>query len=85
MAAGWCEKLPRKMVKSTPIQVDKSYGKLYKHNQCHDMLRHLQYGEQISVHMPPDIAGHWVSERYYLCFYKIILCYGKLYHVISYF
>ncbi|XP_053490780.1 protein APCDD1 [Ictalurus furcatus] len=62
LSVGWCEKLPHKLVKSTPVQLEKSYGKLYKHNQCHYLLKHLQDGEQISVHMPPDIAGHWVSE-----------------------
>lgn len=85
MAAGWCEKLPHKLVKSTPVQLEKSYGRLYKHNQCHYLLKHLQDGEQISVHMPPDIAGHWVSERYSLCFCQIALSYGNLVSHCSYF
>ncbi|KAG9276250.1 protein APCDD1-like [Astyanax mexicanus] len=62
MSAGWCERLPPHLVRSSPVLLEKSYGKHSRHNQCHFMLKHLQDGDQISVHMPPDIAGHWVSD-----------------------
>uniref|UniRef100_A0A4W4DM98 Protein APCDD1 n=1 Tax=Electrophorus electricus TaxID=8005 RepID=A0A4W4DM98_ELEEL len=61
MAAGWCERLPPQPVRSTPMLM-KSYGTHSKHDHCHYMLKHLQDGDEIRVHMPLDIVGHWVSE-----------------------
>ncbi|XP_066538854.1 protein APCDD1-like [Hoplias malabaricus] len=62
LSAGWCERLPSHLVRSTPVLLEKSYSRNSKYNQCHYMLKHLQDGDHISVHMPPDIAGHWVSD-----------------------
>ncbi|XP_026858929.2 protein APCDD1-like isoform X1 [Electrophorus electricus] len=58
---GWCERLPPQPVRSTPMLM-KSYGTHSKHDHCHYMLKHLQDGDEIRVHMPLDIVGHWVSE-----------------------
>ncbi|XP_036445804.1 protein APCDD1-like [Colossoma macropomum] len=62
LSAGWCERLPPHLVSSSPVHLEKSFGRHSRLNQCHYMLRHLQDGDRISVHMPPDIAGHWVSD-----------------------
>ncbi|XP_051737199.1 protein APCDD1-like [Ctenopharyngodon idella] len=43
------------MVSAGPVLLDKSPA-------CHSTLKQLHAGQQVTVHIPPDISGHWVSN-----------------------